>query len=207
MLKHISNVICALAIGGGLAFGVVSGTACDDDDDGGTGTGGTGGGFAGRGGAGSGGLAGRGGGAGTAGTAGTTGTAGMPGDGGASTDGAATMTYTVPLTGAEEVPPVSTSATGTTTVTLDQATMMVSVSGDFSGLSSTATAAHIHGPAMPGMNAPILVPLTVPSATSGTVTGSGPLTAAQMADLLAGRMYVNVHSMTYPMGEIRGQID
>ena len=101
---------------------------------------------------------------------------------------------------------MTTSATGTVTITLNAAGT-VTVTGTFSGLSTNATAAHIHGPAPIGMNAAIIVPLTVPTATSGNVSGAGTLTAAQADDMRNGMTYINIHSMTNMTGEIRAQID
>jgi CHRD domain len=61
----------------------------------------------------------------------------------------------------------------------------------------------IHGPAGAGENAPALVTLSLSeSPISGTVT----LTPEQAAELLAGKTYLDIHSKTYPDGEIRGQI-
>ena len=61
----------------------------------------------------------------------------------------------------------------------------------------------IHGPAVAGENAPALVTLHLSeSPISGIVT----LTQEQAAALLAGKTYLDIHSNTYPDGEIRGQI-
>ena len=58
------------------------------------------------------------------------------------------------------VPPTTSSGTGTASVTYDFSTKMVTWKGDFSGLSGPATAAHIHGPAEAGKNAGVIVPLS-----------------------------------------------
>jgi hypothetical protein len=121
--------------------------------------------------------------------------------------GSATMTYMVPLSGAAEVPPVATTAVGTATVTLDPGSGAVTVTGSYGGFTTPVNGAHIHGPALPGMNAGIIVPLMFDAAMSGNLSGSGTLTPAQVQDMLMGRTYVNVHSTAYPMGEIRGQVD
>ena len=65
----------------------------------------------------------------------------------------------MPLTGSRRARDASTGRR--VTVTLNRATGAVTVTGTFSGLSSTATVAHIHGPAAVGVNGPVLVPLTV----------------------------------------------
>ena len=110
------------------------------------------------------------------------------------------------LTGGQEVPPVATSGIGTCTIILDDVTGSVSVTGSFSGLGSTATAAHIHGLAAPGVNAGIIVALTETGGTSGSVSGGGVLTPAEITGMLGGLTYVNVHTTINGGGEIRGQI-
>jgi hypothetical protein len=119
---------------------------------------------------------------------------------------------TTTLLGSNQVPPHSGDATGTITFTFDQSTSTSTWSETFSGLSSPATAAHIHSPAPPGVNAAVQVPFTgVPAATSGSFSGTSTTinsrTAAQFAnDLLTGMAYANIHSSTFPGGEIRGQL-
>src|SRR5207245_2428523 len=71
----------------------------------------------------------------------------------------------------------------------------------FSGLVAPQTAAHIHR-APPGVAGPIIVPLPL-----GSFTGfAAILSTADVANLLAGNLYVNVHSAAFPGGEIRGQL-
>lgn len=117
---------------------------------------------------------------------------------------AETMKFKADLKGAEEVPPVTTSAKGTAEVTYDTAGKTVTYKVTSSGLSGPATAAHFHGPAEAGKNAGVAVPLA--GKTPGEYEGSATLTDAQAADLTAGRWYVNVHTATNPNGEIRGQV-
>ncbi len=96
---------------------------------------------------------------------------------------------------------------GFATLTLDDVSGLVTLtSGSFSNLSSTTTAAHIHGLAAPGVGAGVLIGLTIPlGATSGTISGSGTLNAAGIAGMLNGLTYVNIHTSTFGGGEIRGQ--
>jgi len=117
-----------------------------------------------------------------------------------------TSTYSMQLTGAQEVPANASPATADVTVTLNKTTGAVTVNGTFINLTSTATAAHIHGPAAVGANASVLIPLTIPSAVSGAVSGNGTMTTTQMNDMIGGMTYVNIHSMNYPDGEIRAQV-
>ena len=91
---------------------------------------------------------------------------------------------------------------------LDNVADTITVNTSFSGLTSPAILAHIHGPAPIGVNAPVLFPFTgVPNATSGTIpTQVFTLTTPQIGELEAGLFYVNVHTTNFPGGEIRGQL-
>jgi hypothetical protein len=114
---------------------------------------------------------------------------------------AETMTFKTVLNGAAEVPAVTSDGKGSATVTLDTTTKIATWKVEYSGLSGLATAAHIHGPASPGTNAGVAVPLIIgPSPLEGSAT----LTDAQIADLIAGKDYINIHTAAHPGGEIRG---
>jgi hypothetical protein len=109
------------------------------------------------------------------------------------------------LSGTQEVPPVAGKGTGTADLTLDPATKKLSWKVSYSGLSSDAAAAHIHGPAAPGANAGVVVNLG-PNGMKNPLEGSATLTDAQVADLVAGKDYINIHTPQNKGGEIRGQI-
>ena len=108
------------------------------------------------------------------------------------------------LTGAQEVPPVTTQGKGSAEVNFDPASKKLSWTVTYSGLSGPPTAAHFHGPAEAGKNAGVAVP--IPNQANSPVTGSATLTDAQAADLQAGRYYVNIDTAANPGGEIRGQV-
>jgi hypothetical protein len=111
-------------------------------------------------------------------------------------------TSKVELYGAQEVPPVTTSATGSGSITVDEDG---SVSGSISTTGVGAHAAHIHvGNA--GKNGPVIIPLTKTSDNTWTVPAGAKLTPAQYQSYKAFGLYVNVHSPKHKGGEIRGQL-
>ena len=120
---------------------------------------------------------------------------------------AAPATFAVPLSGAQQVPPVQTKGNGTATLTYDPATRRLTWSVTFSGLSSDATMAHFHGPATQGKNAPPVIWLSEKgAAVSNPIKGQATLTPDQAQQMTAGEWYINVHTQANPNGEIRGQV-
>jgi hypothetical protein len=116
---------------------------------------------------------------------------------------AQTVQFKATLTGGAEVPPNDSKGTGTVTATYDTASKTLTWNGTYAGLSGPATAAHFHGPAEPGKNAGVEVPM---KPADGKLEGSVTLTDAQAADLTAGRLYANVHTEANKGGELRGQL-
>ena len=110
--------------------------------------------------------------------------------------------YSAKLTGAEQVPPITTSATGMIDATYDTDSKMLSWTTETSGLSGDPTAAHFHGPAKLGTNAKPSLPVKLDMLAKG----SSEITAAQAKDLADGMWYFNVHTAAHPDGEIRGQL-
>ena len=109
--------------------------------------------------------------------------------------------------GAQMTSPQNPSARGDATVTVDRGTKVAKWKVNYSGLSGPATMAHFHGPAEPGQNAPPVVWLSPKGQpVPNPIEGQEQLTDQQMADLLAGRYYVYVHTQANPGGEIRGQV-
>ena len=109
--------------------------------------------------------------------------------------------FVATLTGAQETPANNSTATGKATLLLSPDEKTARVSLVFSGLSSTQSDAHIHGPALPGVSAPPVFPLPLGQISDFEIN----LTPARVQDLKNGLLYVNVHSSNFPAGEIRGQ--
>ena len=108
----------------------------------------------------------------------------------------------VTLSGSQEVPPVTTSATGSGTITVaaDQ-----SISGSVKTTGIKGTAAHIHVAAS-GANGPVIVPLTKDGDNGWTVGPGAKLQDAHYQAFKDGNLYINVHSEANKGGELRGQI-
>ena|SRR5437867_2519070 len=143
------------------------------------------------------------------------------------------MTFVGNLAGANEVPPVASPGTGLATVVLDPTAQTIQINVTFSGLTSNDVAAHIHCCAPLGTNAGVattvpafpLFPLGVTSGSYSSavfdltqstiynpafVTLQGGLIQAEAA-LIAGieneMTYLNIHTVNFPGGEIRGQLE
>jgi hypothetical protein len=111
------------------------------------------------------------------------------------------------LEGAQEVPPNGSPAIGSVSGGYDPGTMMFFIHVEFSGLTGTTTASHIHGPANPGINAGVLLALPIEfGVTSGSFDYATTLTAMQASQLIDGLWYVNVHTVAFPGGELRAQL-
>jgi hypothetical protein len=106
------------------------------------------------------------------------------------------------LSGAQEVPPVTTSAAGTGNITVaaDGA-----VSGSVTTTGVAGTMAHIHVAAM-GKNGPVIIPLTKTGDGVWSVPPGAKLNPEQMKSYQAGELYVNVHSDAHKGGEVRAQL-
>jgi hypothetical protein len=98
------------------------------------------------------------------------------------------LIFDATLTGAQQVPPNASTATGFGTVLLDDAALTITVNLSWSGLTGPATAAHIHGPAPVGINAAVLFPFSaVPAATAGSIPQQVfPITLPQISQLEGG---------------------
>jgi hypothetical protein len=121
-------------------------------------------------------------------------------------------TYKATLSGAAEKPTaVTTAGTGDVTATLEGTTLTLKI--NFSGLSGVATGAHVHGPAEESGVANPPICLFNDKIVAGATAGSGSITATcpidavlTVAQLDAGKFYVNLHTDANKGGEVRGQL-
>jgi hypothetical protein len=120
---------------------------------------------------------------------------------------AASQSFKVALSGAQQVPPVQTSATGSADLTYDPATRVLTWNLNYSGLSGAPTMVHFHGPAEAGKNGPPVIWLSPKgSPVQAPVKGEATLTPEQAQQFSAGEWYINVHTQDHQAGEIRGQV-
>jgi hypothetical protein len=108
----------------------------------------------------------------------------------------------VTLTGSNEVPPVTSAASGTAMITVNSDH---SVSGRITVTGMTPTAAHIHMGA-PGANGPVIVPFVKEGESTFVAKPDSKMTDEQYRKYKDGETYVNVHSAKNPGGEIRAQL-
>ena len=119
---------------------------------------------------------------------------------------AQTTTYRAVLSGANEFPtPNASTATGSASLVLNTATLGWTLTGSYTGLTGTINGSHIHTGAS-GANGAVIFSLTNTGGATGTLSGSGTFTSAQAISLSANGLYVNVHSTTFPGGEVRDQL-
>jgi len=106
------------------------------------------------------------------------------------------------LSGSQEVPPVTTAATGSGTIkVLADRSMFGTVTT--SGVEGTAAHVHMGGK---GKNGPVIIPLNKAGDNTWGVPPNIRLNDEQYAAFGQGNLYINVHSAANPGGEIRGQI-
>jgi hypothetical protein len=80
----------------------------------------------------------------------------------------------------------------------------LAITGSFEGLKAAATTANLHSAVAAGVRGPVIADLSLPKATSGTITGSIELTAQQITSLRHGGLYIEIHNEKSPDGVLWG---
>jgi hypothetical protein len=111
------------------------------------------------------------------------------------------LVRTLPITSSQVVPPSGSGAAGSANVRIDPAAHTLSI--EITHNVSNQASAHLHGPAVRGVNAGIKFTLPLGSPAFGSFN----FAASDCQNIVNGRFYVDVHSASFPNGEIRGQID
>lgn len=114
-------------------------------------------------------------------------------------------TFRARLSPMPTTPQTVTTVTGEGEVILTLDGNTLTVSGNFTGMNSVATMAHVHNgpPAQPG---PVVHQLEVTKMPAGEISAVLELTDAQVTALRNNELYIQVHSETNPPGELRGWI-
>lgn len=115
-----------------------------------------------------------------------------------------TTTLGAKLSGANEVPVNASTGSGMLEASLDKQTNVLTWTVTYMNLTGPVKAGHFHGPAAAGTNAGVAQGFS--GSVDSPIKGTATLTAAQAADVLAGKWYVNLHTAANPGGEVRGQV-
>ena len=120
----------------------------------------------------------------------------------------------IPMSGAQETPATPSSAQGTMDVSYSKTTKVLSYKITWQNLADTITGIHIHGLAPAGYPAGIVQNILTTKNETAFPHSAGTYSGSLLVDdilikeenLLNGLYYLNIHTKTYPGGEIRGQI-
>ncbi|MEQ8369046.1 MAG: CHRD domain-containing protein [Alphaproteobacteria bacterium] len=115
-----------------------------------------------------------------------------------------TIHFRATLSGANEVPPITSPAAGSATLVLDTATGLLQWHIQAHDLTAPATVLHFHGPGTAEQNAAVV--LDIGRGGESPWQGQAVLNQIQMDQVLAGLWYINIHTAAFPPGEIRGQV-
>ncbi len=107
------------------------------------------------------------------------------------------------LSGADETPANASTGGGVAVFAMDTDANTLTYVINYANLGGTESAAHIHGFTTPGLSAS---PVHTLPATAGFKTGQWTYPQGNEAQIIAGLTYVNIHTSSFPNGEIRGQI-
>jgi hypothetical protein len=118
-------------------------------------------------------------------------------------------TFNDVMDGAQEVPPTGSLVVGNVNGTYNDVTNQGVLNATANGFSTSITTSHLHGPAGPGATAGTVVTIGAGSGGPNNYVVSNfnfALTEQQEGWLLGGLVYINVHTLQFPGGEIRGQL-
>lgn len=115
------------------------------------------------------------------------------------------IVFAATLTDDDQSTPTESSGAGYAEVRLERATLRITWKVTYKGLTSRITAAGLYGPENVGANAGQVVNLGAKSLGS-PIEGSQVLDDGVFQYLITGRVYVNLHTARYPLGELRGQL-
>ncbi len=120
---------------------------------------------------------------------------------------------TVTLSGAQEVPAITSTGTASAKLVFDPVlkTINYNMTWTLGSAAATTTNMHFHGAedGSPAKSSGVIIGITgFTTANTGTISGTTrALTDVEVAQLLAGKWYLNIHSSTVPGGELRGNIN
>ena len=115
------------------------------------------------------------------------------------------IVFTAELSSYEESAVTDSPGIGHLECSLEPSTLKFSWKLTYTGLTSAVTNAAFHGPQIPGGEAGVLINLG-PHGLKSPIEGSVILDEGQLEYLLIGRIYVNIKTVKFPVGEIRGQL-
>ncbi|MFD2934288.1 CHRD domain-containing protein [Spirosoma flavum] len=116
-----------------------------------------------------------------------------------------TTRLTATMNGANEKPTsTSSTATGTFVGDLNTTTRVLSYTVTYQGFSEALTGGHLHRITAVNGTGPVDIPF--PSLTNPIIATTAVLPQSKVDSLLAGQYYANLHTKTYPSGEIRGEV-
>ena len=110
--------------------------------------------------------------------------------------------YQATINSQNTIPKATSSAQGAAVLEYNKATKVLTYNVTYQGL--TPTVGHIHKAEPAWETGPVIIPFS--SVATSPITGSATLTQEQENLLSFGNLYINLHSLAYPQGEIRGQI-
>ncbi|AKD55533.1 CHRD domain-containing protein [Spirosoma radiotolerans] len=118
-----------------------------------------------------------------------------------------TTRFGATLTGLGEKPTSTTStATGTFVGNLDETTRVLSYTVTYAGFNEALTGGHLHRIDSTKTDGTGPVDIPFPSLTSPIIGSTSALSPLQVYRIKAGQYYANLHTKTYPGGEIRGEV-